>query len=1032
MANQIDLIVSKNAEKQLKDLLTNLEKVHSEIVDISGRAINFNMGRSPRDLQAMNDAMRESVNLMNQLNGQANATQNLTAQINNLNRARQQSSQRTAEETVNQQALNRNAIEHARINSTLVGAYQRLSAEQSRASRTVQDLIARGRTATQTQREYDRELRNAQREFDGLNRRVTQADRAVGRFNRNVGNYPSQAISGIRDLMGAFGVVGGLALAAGVAKDIFNTTKELQSLDLALKQVTETDAKFAESQAFLRDISERYGVEINGLTKQFTQFYVSAKDKISGKEIQGIFESVAKSAGFMGLSVEAQDRAFVALNQMMSKGTVSAEELKGQLGEALPGAFGIMAKALGTTEVGLAKLMKDGKVLAADVLPKFAKELEKAYGIENKDRVESLAASTSRLSNSWTNFVRELNEGSGVISAFLSNMTDEISKTIDAWIKLLALSGTTKEIFDKKTAEGYNSQLKSLQEQADKYGVTLVEQAKSTQKLAIVQRDQAKAERDYLIQRKNSYNEATEIARSAIGLPNRIAITNDLIRESTKQYGYWNGVIKATNQVIKTGKTTIDDDSFSKGKNTEETAKNTKAKKDNYDILARIYELEKMRIESQKVILEKEFDDENKYFDDRVKLAKDYSEESLKLANLTLNENLRLAKGKYIEEQIAYEKYYAELANITEDEEKKILDIRKKANEEFRTYLEKYGRITDEELFGLDVRKMPTEKIDELVNKWKDYKENVDSASDSTKKLKDETNDWLQGFIDQFASDTGFVTFFQVLQDKIKGFGDDWKTTMVGIMEVTQEAMSFINQTEEAQYNDSINRLSSQKDIAIQFAGESTTARAEIERQYEERRKQLDRQRAEHQKKLAIFNAVINTAQAVVEALPNPPLAIAIGIIGAAQIAMIAAQPIPAYAEGTDNHSGGLMLINDGKGSNYTETVETPDGKLKQYKGRNVLVNAPKGTKVHTHEQWQDKLNSILADSGIKRNYAYETQQQDNSDITNEIKALSRIIQNKESITITRDEKGERIYKKVQGQRQQMLNARLNIKGYDI
>ncbi len=81
----------------------------------------------------------------------------------------------------------------------------RLSAQQSQASRNLQDLVVRGRLATQTQREYDRELRTAQRDFNTLNQRITAADRAVGRFNRNVGNYPMQAVRGLKDLLGAFG-----------------------------------------------------------------------------------------------------------------------------------------------------------------------------------------------------------------------------------------------------------------------------------------------------------------------------------------------------------------------------------------------------------------------------------------------------------------------------------------------------------------------------------------------------------------------------------------------------------------------------------------------------------------------------------------------------------------------------------------------------------------------------------------------------------------------------------------------------------
>jgi len=389
--------------------LRDLQKANAELLTMI--ANTNRLGQATANITLPSGASATNQQLLSQIQAQENAIKALQRQLASLNNTRQQSNARTSEEIVNQRSLARGADTLARANSNVVGAYERLNAQHQISSRRLQDLVARGRQATQTQREYDREIRQAQTEFTRLNTRVLAADRAVGRFNRNVGNYPQQAIGGLKDLISAFGVLGGMALGAAIVKDIFTVTKELQSLDLALKQVTETNEQFARSQQFLTEISDKYGIEINALTKQFTQFYVSAKDKISGKEIEGIFESVSKAAGFMGLSVESQERAFVALNQMMSKGTVSAEELKGQLGEALPGAFGIMAKAMGVTERQLGDLMKQGAVMAADVLPKFAKQLEKTYGIENKNRVESLAAAQTRLGNSWTNFIRELNDG---------------------------------------------------------------------------------------------------------------------------------------------------------------------------------------------------------------------------------------------------------------------------------------------------------------------------------------------------------------------------------------------------------------------------------------------------------------------------------------------------------------------------------------------------------------------------------------------------------------------------------------------
>jgi len=98
------------------------------------------------------------------------------------------------------------------------------------------------------------------------------------------------------------------------------------------------------------------------------------------------------------------------------------------------------------------------------------------------------------------------------------------------------------------------------------------------------------------------------------------------------------------------------------------------------------------------------------------------------------------------------------------------------------------------------------------------------------------------------------------------------------------------------------------------------------------------------------------------------PLSIAIGVLGAVQLGLVASQKIPQYFDGTDNHSGGLMLVNDGKGANYQEKIILPNGKEIMPEGRNVLMNAPQGTKVLTHEQ---QIMQMLNERGILMNATY-------------------------------------------------------------
>ncbi|HGF7661840.1 TPA: tape measure protein [Enterococcus faecium] len=59
---------------------------------------------------------------------------------------------------------------------------------------------------------------------------------------------------------------------------------------------------------------------------------------------------------------------------------------------------------------------------------------------------------------------------------------------------------------------------------------------------------------------------------------------------------------------------------------------------------------------------------------------------------------------------------------------------------------------------------------------------------------------------------------------------------------------------------------------------------------------------------------------------------------------------VPQYAKGTPNggHPGGPMMVNDGRGA---EAVITPNGQAFIPRGRNIVLNAPKGTHVLTAEE---------------------------------------------------------------------------------
>lgn len=979
MANQIENIYAKQAEDQLKNILKNLEKIHREQMALNQLALNVNSGTAsnPQELQRV-------LNMYNELEQRYIR---LERRLQALNEQRQRGNARTSEEIVNQRALAQASDRHARATSSLVGAMANLNAQHQIARQRLQNLIA-SQTASNAQ------IRQAQREYDALDRRVVRANNAVRQFNYNVGNYPRQAVTGIRNLVGAFGIVGGVSLFATLAQDIFKTTKELQGLDNALKQVSGTQEAYSRNQEFLKKTSEDFGLEIKGLTQQFTQFYVSAKDKISGKEIEDIFTSVAKAGAVMGLSVENQDRAFLALNQMMSKGVVSAEELRGQLGEALPGAFGIMAKALNVNEQQLGKLMKDGKLLASEVLPKFAEQLEKVYGIETINRVETLSASTNRLSNSWTEFIRSLNESeTGGISRFFKFMVDGLNSIFKL---LIEANKDFKQIQKDVGSSFYENEKKQVFEFA-KMSADIGKKRFKTEKeyLDRIRELEIKDAKDRLFRAENVLQELknkqedvaftlnVEQQESKSLLTGGIFNLSDL-NKAKKAFEENSLAISNTQQRILALKDIIKGDTQIQEENTKSINDNTK----------------KISLNTKKI-------EENKKAKEDVRLALIGSVEWFEI----LKSSLEKEQKQLSQNNPKWEEYQKKI-----DQAQKSIDAITKASKELK----------EEEI------ELPGLKDSQFV---KDL--------EKAKELLNFNEDFQKGFIDDFVSNSGFDKVFELIEnfDKLKV---DAVSTALAISEAFQQAFNTISQMSDANYQRMYDNLERQRDTSILFAGESTTARAEIERQYEERRKRIQRQQAESQKRLAMFNIAIDTAQAIMGLWVKPgfpkaiPMAIAVGALGAAQIAAVAAQPIPQFAIGTQNAPEGLAWTDERGAELHTDK----NGKIKDM-GSNKgarLKKLEKGDKIYTASQtkkildlysFNKEYDNIMLTNGIAP--APQVGQTINLEPLNaRLDKLTSVVANKSEVTIMNNESGTRYYERVNGQRRELVNSVLTMKSRSV
>jgi len=844
-----------------------------------------------------------------------------------------------------------------------------------------------------------------QQVLDGIKKVKAELDsleRPTGRFQRNVGNYP-QLVGGVSGLLGSFG----LALGAGaIGKEIFDVTVQLDSLNSALKAVSGTEAEFAKNQDFLVTTAERLGLNILDLTSSFKIFYAAGTQAgLSAKQTRDVFNSVSEVAATLKLSQQDVNGVFTAFGQIASKGKVQAEELRGQIGERIPGAFAIAARAIGVTQEQLNKMLKDGEVISNEFLPKFAKELEKTFGVDNEKKVEGLRASINRLSNAFADLV---SDNQSALSRFFGMIIDLANEALVSVNNLLGgIVYVSLKLTDKEAAQDFLN-AKAIDEYAAKL---------------------KKLNTDNVISQRNAVDQRIEIAENRLegNLSTIKSIRDAYGKDADRVYGAF---IERIEKVVATDQASLKLLTMQRQALVNElnkrfpgedpvTTPKTEDKKlteKELNAAARLRESQlKAALEGRKIELQDAIDSQKEIFEnekvgyeDRLVAAETY----FTLKNLLAKESadgekkiidVEISRGRAsTEEKVTVDKKAAaeqaanrrELGKIVTDILKDNADKETKeimaAGEKRKAELEKQGQ---DELAALQQRykdgkinldQYELEKL-RIENKYQilslqteyEYTEQVlnlmklrgEDTSKQEQQLLDIRNKIRDLDLEYF--DKAEKKKTEITKDELKVREKFEKEFAGRVNELRQELTNTVFSLIDAQFEKQKNKLQDEIDLVSQrqeaeiaavnasSASEEEkadkvariNAQADAQKQALERRqRQVDQQRARFERAKSVVEIVGNTAIAVIKAFRDypyflaAPLAAVIGGIGAAQLATVLAQPIPKYKDGTEDHPGGLAHVGDG---GVHEVIQSPDGRAWVTPSRDTVMNIPAHYKVH-------------------------------------------------------------------------------------
>lgn len=216
--------------------------------------------------------------------------------------------------------------------------------------------------------------------------------------------------AGVGGLSEALQTLAGLA----VVQQFVEINKQSEALDRTLAALTGSADAAAREQQYLVEAANRLGVAVSAVSDSYIGLMTSSKGtRLEGEATREIFEAVVGSLAKMGRGGQAADQALTAISQIMGKSVVAAEELTGQLEEALPGASRALAAALGISVAELRKMVETGQVVSTDVLPALARELKKTYDIGG-GAAGGLDADLARVQNAFRAVAVEIGQSGGL------------------------------------------------------------------------------------------------------------------------------------------------------------------------------------------------------------------------------------------------------------------------------------------------------------------------------------------------------------------------------------------------------------------------------------------------------------------------------------------------------------------------------------------------------------------------------------------------------------------------------------------
>lgn len=248
-------------------------------------------------------------------------------------------------------------------------------------------------------------------------KQITVMERQINSASRNINNF-SNLVIGAGAIL-ALGRLGKAAIDAG--EDILNLERSLGLMTRSLQAADRPAQSVAQQIEFLRDLANESGRSFTQVSDAFAKLSPAAATAgLEVDEVQRTFRGLLDALAASGADTQKANRAFTAVTQVFGKGVLQMEELRQQLGEAIPNIIPLLVDGLNQLNAATGKFGETTRFTTANLI-----EFVQARRISAGDFARAITLATEQLAGVSAQFGQQL---SGQISRFQNIFQVEVGQ----------------------------------------------------------------------------------------------------------------------------------------------------------------------------------------------------------------------------------------------------------------------------------------------------------------------------------------------------------------------------------------------------------------------------------------------------------------------------------------------------------------------------------------------------------------------------------------------------------------------------